>query len=141
MPWKSVASAEARLNPIPPSQAGARIPAAVETALLRALSTRVEARPPSARELADAVLAAWVDGAVVGPTRQTADLAVTPPPIDALAPEPPTPVVAPAAAPPRRRAWLPLAVTVALLALTGAVGAIAVGGRGCVAAPSPRSVP
>ncbi|HLU66185.1 MAG TPA: serine/threonine-protein kinase, partial [Kofleriaceae bacterium] len=52
LPWDDVGDPAARLNPPPPSRHGAALPGELETALLAALSTRAEARPPSVAELA-----------------------------------------------------------------------------------------
>lgn len=48
LPWSDVTNVEARLNPQPP---GDGVPAALATVILRALSTRPERRPRTAREL------------------------------------------------------------------------------------------
>ncbi|HMR11105.1 MAG TPA: serine/threonine-protein kinase, partial [Polyangiaceae bacterium] len=52
LPWTDVTNVEARLNPEPP---GPDVPSAVSTVILRALSTRPERRPRSARALLTAV--------------------------------------------------------------------------------------
>jgi eukaryotic-like serine/threonine-protein kinase len=54
LPWDDVADVAARLGPPPPSRHGAALPAAVESALMRALSTRAEIRP-AVSELAGAL--------------------------------------------------------------------------------------
>lgn len=52
LPWDDVTNVEARLNPAPP---GSHVPSALASVVLRALSTRPERRPMSARALSDAV--------------------------------------------------------------------------------------
>ena len=81
LPWANSADPEARLNPIRPSALGIALPSALETEILRALSTRPEGRPASVGAfLANVSAAANYSPA---PPRQTADLvAPTPPNVD-----------------------------------------------------------
>jgi serine/threonine protein kinase len=58
LPWANVDDPSARLNPPRPSELGRALPAAVETVLAGALSTRAEVRPRSIDELAALVRAA-----------------------------------------------------------------------------------
>lgn len=55
LPWPDATNVNARLNPLSPIEAGASIPEALSTEILRALSTRPERRPRSVRELAERV--------------------------------------------------------------------------------------
>src|SRR6185312_9526605 len=55
LPWTNVVDPTSRLNPPRPSELGHPAPAALETALIAALSSRAEARPRSAIELAERV--------------------------------------------------------------------------------------
>ena len=71
LPWNVFTDPEARLNPAPPSSFGVKLPGTLETALLAALSTRPDKRPPSAAALLQRLQLA-VEGK--GPSRQTADL-------------------------------------------------------------------
>lgn len=94
LPWGEAGDASARLNPTPPSKNGAQLPAKLETALLAALSTRPEARPPSAGAFFGAVRTATSGS--TGRVRQTADIpAPTPAPEDSeVSPFAPTKAVA-----------------------------------------------
>jgi serine/threonine-protein kinase len=58
LPWPDATNVDVRLNPRSPREAGADVPDALSTTILRALSTRPERRPASARALADEVRAA-----------------------------------------------------------------------------------
>ncbi len=82
LPWTDVTNVEARLNPEPP---GPDVPSAVSTVILRALSTRPERRPRSARALLTAVHDA-AGGAGPKSGRVTAATAVQTPAPDAGAP-------------------------------------------------------
>ncbi|MBN1769683.1 MAG: serine/threonine protein kinase [Deltaproteobacteria bacterium] len=111
LPWSDLADPSARLNPPAPSALGCNLPPALEAVLLRALSTRAEARPAGVEEFARLVREA-AQGAVGDPTRRTAELpegafAATPHPAAVTSPRPT-----------RRR-------TVALLAAAGVVAATA----------------
>jgi len=78
LPWTESNDADARLNPHRPSALGIQLPGTVETELLRALSTRPESRPASAREFLERVqIAADVNGE--GGQRTTADMATAAP--------------------------------------------------------------
>jgi eukaryotic-like serine/threonine-protein kinase len=57
LPWQAVADLAGRLGPPPPSHHGILLPAAVESVLMRALSTRAEIRP-SLSQLAQAIACA-----------------------------------------------------------------------------------
>jgi eukaryotic-like serine/threonine-protein kinase len=87
-PWESAQDAAARLAPIHPRDAGVDVPPDLVTVLLRALSTRPEVRPASAREFGAAVRAAAVP-------RASSDRA----PTETLATVPPPPVTAAAVTP------------------------------------------
>jgi serine/threonine protein kinase len=89
LPWTNLGDPSARLNPPAPSSFGCRLVEPLEVELLRALSTRAEARPPSAAEFARRVREAARGGAGES-ARRTASLpagaaAMTPAPT-ALAP-------------------------------------------------------
>jgi eukaryotic-like serine/threonine-protein kinase len=58
LPWSEATNVNARLNPLSPVQAGAAIPEPLSAEIMRALSTRPERRPRSARELLRRVIAA-----------------------------------------------------------------------------------
>ncbi len=106
LPWANVDDPSGRLNPPRPSELGRAVPAAVETVLVGALSTRAEVRPRSIDELAALVRAAAGSDAADPQPRVTAELGTRP-------------VTEPTATVPRRsRKWL---------AIAGAA-AIAVGG-------------
>jgi serine/threonine protein kinase len=104
LPWSDVADPSARLNPPRPSALGHPLPAALETVLLQALSTRAEARPPSVAELARGMFAA---AGQAGAPRHTEDLPPLPPP----------PLPRPVAARPRRRGLFWIAALVILAAV------------------------
>ncbi|HUH04082.1 MAG TPA: serine/threonine-protein kinase [Kofleriaceae bacterium] len=72
LPWTNISDPESRLNPKTPRELGVELPHALEVELQRALSTRPESRPGSARELLDRIRAA--SGGVAGGQRRTADL-------------------------------------------------------------------
>lgn len=55
LPWADTADPNGRLNPARPSELGVALPGAMETELMRALSTRVESRPATVAELAQRV--------------------------------------------------------------------------------------
>lgn len=111
LPWSDLADPAARLNPPPPSSLGCALPAPLEAVLLRALSTRAEARPATVAEFARLVREAARDD-VGDLTRRTAEL-----PQGALAATPhPTAVTQPR--PAQRR-------TIALLAATAITAAAA----------------
>jgi predicted Ser/Thr protein kinase len=89
LPWTNLGDPSARLNPPAPSSFGCRLAEPLEVELLRALSTRAEARPPSAAEFARRVRESARGGAGES-ARRTASLpagaaAMTPGPT-ALAP-------------------------------------------------------
>lgn len=116
LPWSDLADPAARLNPPAPSSLGRPLPRALEVLLLRALSTRAEARPASVEEFARLVREAARD-AVDDPGRRTAEL-----PEGALAATPhPAAVTSPR--PVRRRtvALMALAVVVAVAATVAAL--------------------
>jgi serine/threonine protein kinase len=72
IPWGDSFDPAARRDPATPSSKGTPVPPALEAALLRALSTRPEVRPRSARALA-AAAEAGARGAASVDVRQTAD--------------------------------------------------------------------
>jgi serine/threonine-protein kinase len=79
LPWEGVHDAAARLAPLHPREAGVELPQDLVTVMLRALSTRPEVRPASARDFG-----ARVQGAAAGrPSSErmpTESLATVPPP-------------------------------------------------------------
>ncbi len=117
LPWRSETSASDRLDPAPLDTVRPGIPRALATVVLRALSTRPEARPPSAEALAAEVRAASAERPL--PERTTEDLEVR-----AVAVPPPEHA-------PARRAWL-FAPAAVLLATT----AFAFASRGATRAPA-----
>ena len=133
LPWAATSGdASARLDPPPPSAKGAEVPAALEAALLRAMSTRPEARPVSVAAFARAVEDARRAPAVEQP-RRTAGVAVTvPPPPMTPGEGVPDPLLASigarsttgasfvsSAARPAQRTWL---AALGLVAVAGALG-------------------
>ncbi len=90
LPWDSAADPAARLNPPRPSELGFPLPAAVETAIAAALSSRAETRPASARELAKRVREA-ADLNATTPARTTEQLGPRPAVADATGPHAPQP--------------------------------------------------
>ena len=82
LPWTDVTNVDARLNPLPPADAGAAIPEALSTVIMRALSTRPERRPASVRAFASEVSEANRNGEAAA--RVTADARVSdrPPPAE-----------------------------------------------------------
>lgn len=80
LPWSDVTNVDARLNPISPQAAGARIPDALDSVILQALSTRPERRPGSVRELVDLVRVAS-RGEPSSGERVTAAVATSVPPL------------------------------------------------------------
>jgi predicted Ser/Thr protein kinase len=80
LPWADCADPEVRLNPAP---LGAIVPDAVDVELRRALSTRAQNRPGSARELASTVLAAAGMASTPTSARTTTQV-----PLDLAAPKP-----------------------------------------------------
>jgi serine/threonine-protein kinase len=73
LPWDMTKSAEARLAPLHPRDYGVTLPGALATVLMRAISTRPEARPGSARELAHEVRASLTATEIDVSSRRTAD--------------------------------------------------------------------
>jgi serine/threonine-protein kinase len=125
LPWAQLADPEARLAP-EPLTAHARVPEALDVEVRRALSTRAQNRPPSARALLAAVLAAASGSAAAAEPMVTGQLrpAAEPPrPASERAPTPEqqTPLAwAPTLAAARRarssrRGWLVAGLSVALL--------------------------
>jgi serine/threonine-protein kinase len=70
LPWNDATDVDARLSARPPREVVGAIPLALSDAIMVALSTRVERRPKSARELLKNVQAALAAG---DETRRTAD--------------------------------------------------------------------
>ncbi len=80
LPWDaSSQDASGRLDPRPPSTKGAAASPRLETALLRAMSTRPETRPVTAEAFAREIEDAFAAGDAA-PARRTDGVAVTPPP-------------------------------------------------------------
>jgi len=116
LPWSDLADPAARLNPPAPSSLGRPLPAALETVLLRALSTRAETRPAGVEDFARLVREAARDAAG-DPVRRTAEL-----PAGALAATPhPAAVTSPR---PDRRRTLALLALAAVAALAAAIAAL-----------------
>jgi len=120
LPWRAGSGAAGRLHPTDPREAreegdGSPIPSAMATALLRALSTRPEARPASVRELI-AQLRSALDAPPSSYRTTTTDFASSP------VYERPT-------IPPRRRWKAPLAVALASVVVLGGAALTFAGGR------------
>jgi serine/threonine protein kinase len=97
LPWGHSADPEARLNPTRPSEHGVNLPPGLETELLRALSTRAQARPASMAGFAAAVTAAAAH-AGFSAQRRTADLpAPAAPPLETAPTVPGHPAAVPLA--------------------------------------------
>ncbi len=80
LPWDaSSVDASGRLDPKPPSAKGASVSPRVEGVLMRALSTRPEARPSSARVFAREIEEALASTEAT-PARRTGDVGLTPSP-------------------------------------------------------------
>ncbi len=77
LPWDVTNDADARLHPHRPSELGVELPGTLETELLRALSTRPESRPASAREFMERIRSAS-SGNGPAAMRRTADMGAAP---------------------------------------------------------------
>jgi serine/threonine-protein kinase len=75
LPWPDATNVNARLNPLSPIESGARVPEALSSAIMRALSTRPERRPRSVAELWAQVSAAARGPSISG--RVTADTVIS----------------------------------------------------------------
>ncbi len=75
LPWMDSGDPESRLNPARPSDLGIVLPGDMEIELLRALSTRAEARPTTVVEFGKTIAEAAAGGGIA-PRRRTADMPV-----------------------------------------------------------------
>lgn len=76
LPWGTEANATERLNPQNPREAGAHIAKTVATVIVRALSTRPEIRPETARQFAEEVASAADESGA--PSHRTLEVAIEP---------------------------------------------------------------
>ncbi|HUS67653.1 MAG TPA: serine/threonine-protein kinase [Kofleriaceae bacterium] len=145
LPWDSPLDPAGRLNPAAPSQLGVALPGDLEMVLLRALSTRAEARPMSVTALLQQMQAAiHAAPTASGEVRETVNLRPPPPavtPRGAVTPAALATTAAVIAAPrPRRRRLLVAAAALAVLA-AGVTSVVLVTRSSPSPSPSPDPIP
>jgi serine/threonine-protein kinase len=135
LPWSSSVDPEGRLNPQRPGERGATLRPALETAMMRGLSTRPEARPATAGELAAELrAAAGIARSPRGQTgvspRVTAAIGGSRPAVESAEPFAPTEHQTTPAR--RRRRWPLIAIAAGVVIAGGSGAAVALGDRGDV---------